>query len=80
MNEAAAALIDAVGDRDLVALGGGRVIDIAKAIAAVRGGRVAAMPTTLSGAEMTRSTGFPRAARRAAGLVRPALVIADPPR
>ena len=37
----------------LVALGGGRVIDTAKAIAAVRGGRVAALPTTLSGAEMT---------------------------
>ena len=49
----AAALIDAVSDPTLVALGGGRVIDVAKAIAAVRGGRVCAIPTTLSGAEMT---------------------------
>ena len=48
-NEVAAPIIDDVGARDLVALGGGRVIDVAKAIAAVRGGRVAAMPTTLSG-------------------------------
>ena len=39
--------------RSLVAFGGGRVIDTAKAIAAVRGARVAAIPTTLSGAEMT---------------------------
>ena len=51
--DAAAALIDAVRNPTLVALGGGRVIDTAKAIAAVRGGRVCAMPTTLSGAEMT---------------------------
>ena len=54
VNEVAARLIDDVGDGDLVALGGGRVIDVAKAIAAVRGARVAALPTTLSGAEMTR--------------------------
>ena len=50
----AAALIDKVRNPTLVALGGGRVIDTAKAIAALRGGRVAAIPTTLSGAEMTR--------------------------
>ena len=37
VNEVAARLIDDVGDGDLVALGGGRVIDVAKAIAAVRG-------------------------------------------
>ena len=37
----------------LVALGGGRVIDVAKAIAAVTGAAVAAIPTTMSGAEMT---------------------------
>ncbi|MEA2390514.1 MAG: maleylacetate reductase, partial [Solirubrobacteraceae bacterium] len=45
-----------VGDGMLVALGGGRVIDVAKALAAANGppSRVAAIPTTLSGAEMTR--------------------------
>ena len=38
----------------LVALGGGRVIDVAKALAAADPPRrVAAIPTTLSGAEMT---------------------------
>ena len=53
VNEVAARLIGEVEHTDLLALGGGRVIDVAKAIAAVRGGRVAALPTTLSGAEMT---------------------------
>src|SRR5690349_4378332 len=41
------------GHDRLVALGGGRVIDVAKALAAASGGRQRAMavPTTLSGAE-----------------------------
>jgi alcohol dehydrogenase class IV len=61
----------------LVAWGGGRVIDVAKAIASATGAQVAAVPTTLSGAEMTGSH------RRIAGRegnppVRPVLVIADP--
>ena len=43
VNEVAARLFADVGDRDLVALGGGRVIDVAKAIAAVEGSRVAAL-------------------------------------
>ncbi len=77
--DAAATIIDSVRNPTLVALGGGRVIDTAKAIAAVRGGRVCALPTTLSGAEMTAihrlPTGHEHAARH---LVRPALVIADP--
>ena len=51
--KASAAIIDDVGSERLVAFGGGRVIDSAKAIAAVRGGEVAAIPTTLSGAPMT---------------------------
>jgi alcohol dehydrogenase class IV len=75
--EAAAAIIDAVPAKDLVALGGGRVIDAAKAIAAVRGTRACAIPTTLSGAPMTTIHRFPDghdAPRR----VRPALVLADP--
>jgi alcohol dehydrogenase class IV len=61
----------------LVALGGGRVVDTAKAIAGAVGGRCGAIPTTLSGAEMT---GFHRtpAGVEGAALVRPALVLADP--
>lgn len=54
--ECAGALRSAVhdGSRVLVAIGGGRVIDTAKALAAVTaGGEVHALPTTLSGAEMT---------------------------
>ena len=67
VNEVAAKLFDDVGDRDLVALGGGRVIDVAKAIAAVRGVRVAALPTTLSGAEMTAIHRLPDGPRGADG-------------
>jgi alcohol dehydrogenase class IV len=63
----------------LVALGGGRVIDVAKAIAAVRGAEVAAIPTTMSGAEMTAIHRLPSGAEDQAGeRVRPRLVIADP--
>jgi len=75
--EASAAVIDDVGARRLVALGGGRVIDAAKAIAAVRGGEVAAIPTTLSGAEMTAIHRLPAGHDAHAG-VRPSLVLADP--
>lgn len=75
--EAAAALLDAVHSETLVALGGGRVIDTAKAIAAVSGARVAAIPTTMSGAEMTGIHRLPVGAEsRVRDLVRPALVIA----
>jgi alcohol dehydrogenase class IV len=51
--EAAAAVRDEIGGRAIVAVGGGRVIDSAKAIAGADGLRCAAIPTTLSGAEMT---------------------------
>ncbi len=51
--EAAKKIMATVRSVAIVALGGGRVIDTAKAIVAVKGGRVAAIPTTLSGAEMT---------------------------
>jgi alcohol dehydrogenase class IV len=78
VNEVAAKLIDDVGDRDLVALGGGRVIDVAKAIAAVGGVRVAALPTTLSGAEMTAIHRLPEG-REAKSLIRPTVVLCDPP-
>jgi alcohol dehydrogenase class IV len=53
------------------------VIDTAKAIAAVREGAVAALPTTLSGAEMTRIHRLPQG-HDAPALVRPRLVVADP--
>ncbi len=78
--EAAAAILDQAGGAGhLVALGGGRVIDTAKAVAAVSAAAVAAIPTTMSGAEMTGIHRLPAGAEdRAAGLVRPALVIADP--
>jgi len=74
---ASASIIDSVRGHNLVALGGGRVIDTAKAIAAVRGGRVCAVPTTLSGAPMTAVHRFPEG-HTADHLVRPALVLADP--
>lgn len=65
--------------RPLVALGGGRVVDVAKAIAAISGAEVAAIPTTLSGAPMTAIHRLPAGAEeRARGMVRPRLVIADP--
>jgi alcohol dehydrogenase class IV len=76
--DAAAALLDEVGRRPVVALGGGRVIDTAKAIGAVGGQPVVAIPTTLSGAEMTGFHRLPAGAEgRARGLVRPSLVLAD---
>lgn len=74
--EVAAAILGAVGSERLVALGGGRVIDAAKAIAAVRGGVVAAIPTTLSGAEMTAIHRLPAGHENLSG-VRPSLVLAD---
>ncbi len=83
VDEIAAALLDGVElGAPIVALGGGRVIDTAKALAATRPPAerplVAAVPTTLSAAEMTAVH------RRAAGAdgslpgVRPALVVNDP--
>jgi maleylacetate reductase len=75
--EAAAAVRGEVEGRPLVALGGGRVIDAAKAIAGADGVPVAAVPTTLSGAELTSFHRMP-AGVDTFKLVRPALVIADP--
>lgn len=77
--EAAAALLDSARSPNLVALGGGRTIDTAKAIASVTGARVAAIPTTMSGAEMTGIHRIPAGAENSLrSLVRPTLVIADP--
>jgi alcohol dehydrogenase class IV len=79
VDELAAQLRPSVSGELLVALGGGRVIDVAKALAAADPPRrVAAIPTTLSGAEMTAVH------RHAAGVagdtprVRPAIVLNDP--
>lgn len=75
----AAGLLDRVGPRHLVAFGGGRAIDTAKAVASVTGAEVAAIPTTLSGAEMTGIHRLPSGAEeRVRGMVRPRLAIADP--
>jgi alcohol dehydrogenase class IV len=75
--DAAAAVRGEVGGRPLVALGGGRVVDAAKALGAADGLPVAAVPTTLSGADLT---GFHRLPAGVEGrrLVRPSLVVADP--
>jgi maleylacetate reductase len=75
--EAAAAARDRVVRRPVVALGGGRVVDSAKAIAAVDRLPCAAIPTTLSGAEMTPFHRLPHGGE-ADALVRPALAIAVP--
>jgi maleylacetate reductase len=75
--EAAKAIMGTCRAVAIVALGGGRVIDTAKAIAAVHGGRVCAIPTTLSGAELTGVHRLPEG-HEGRALVRPALVIADP--
>ncbi|HEX9967256.1 MAG TPA: iron-containing alcohol dehydrogenase [Solirubrobacterales bacterium] len=77
--ELAAGLLPSVTGERLVALGGGRVIDTAKAIASVTGADVAAIPTTLSGAEMTAIHRLPAGSEsRVRGMVRPALALADP--
>ena len=75
--EAAAAVRGEVGGRPLVALGGGRVIDSGKAIAGADGLAVAAIPTTLSGAELTRFHRMPAGVDEFT-LVRPSVVVADP--
>jgi maleylacetate reductase len=78
VDEISASLLGEVPERvPLVALGGGRVGDTAKALAGATGVRCAAIPTTLSGAEMTPFHRLPAGVERAR-MVRPALVIADP--
>jgi alcohol dehydrogenase class IV len=79
VDEVAAQLRPLIRGELLVALGGGRAIDVAKALAAADPPRrVAAIPTTLSGAEMTavhrQVAGMPLDTPR----VRPAIVVNDP--
>lgn len=79
VDKVAAALRPEVRDETLVALGGGRVIDVAKALAAADPPRrVVAIPTTLSGAEMTAVHRHADGIDPSAPRVRPSLVINDP--
>lgn len=75
--QASAAIRTEVGGRPIVAVGGGRVIDSAKAIGGADGLQVAAIPTTLSGAPMTAIHRMPEGVEEWS-LVRPSLVIAEP--
>jgi alcohol dehydrogenase class IV len=70
----------AAGDKRIVALGGGRVVDVAKAVAAALGGgaRAMAIPTTLSGAEMTRVHRHASGVAEDTPRVRCAVVLCDP--
>ncbi|HWK26580.1 MAG TPA: iron-containing alcohol dehydrogenase [Solirubrobacter sp.] len=89
VHELAGALLGVVrGDR-IVALGGGRVIDVAKALAAAasagvgaaapdRDVRAMAVPTTLSGAEMTSGHRHAAGVDEATPRVRAAVVVFDP--
>jgi alcohol dehydrogenase class IV len=79
VDELAAELRPRVAGSLLVALGGGRVIDTAKALAAADPPRrVAAIPTTLSGAEMTAVHRHAAGVAPEAPRVRPAIVLNDP--
>jgi alcohol dehydrogenase class IV len=80
VDELAGDLIGAVARERIVALGGGRVVDTAKALAAASGGTQVAMavPTTLSGAEMTRIHRRARGGDPRAPTVRPRVVVNDP--
>jgi alcohol dehydrogenase class IV len=78
VDEVAGDLLDDVKGDLLVALGGGRVVDVAKALAAARGVEAAAIPTTLSAAEMTSGHRHARGVDPATPRVRPRLVLNDP--
>ena len=80
VDELAGDLMGAVARERIVALGGGRIVDTAKALAAASGGTQVAMavPTTLSGAEMTRIHRRARGSDQRAPTVRPRVVVNDP--
>lgn len=82
VDELAGDLLAQAGEPALVvALGGGRVVDVAKAIAAALGHErtsVAAVPTTLSAAEMTWVHRHARGVDPQTPRARPKLVINDP--
>jgi alcohol dehydrogenase class IV len=75
----AAGLRAEVDGDPLVALGGGRVVDVAKALAAADGPRdVHAVPTSLSAAEMTGSHRHAQGVPPDTPRVRPRVVVNDP--
>jgi alcohol dehydrogenase class IV len=78
VDEVAGDLLEAVDGGLLVGLGGGRVVDVAKALAAAHGAQAAAVPTTLSAAEMTRGHRHARGVDPSTPRVRPRVVINDP--
>jgi alcohol dehydrogenase class IV len=80
VDELAGDLRGSVARERIVALGGGRVVDTAKALAAASGGTQVAMaiPTTLSGAEMTRIHRRARGSDQRAPTVRCRVVVNDP--
>src|SRR5215213_254394 len=80
VDELAGELLGAVARERIVALGGGRVVDTAKALAAASGGTQVAMavPTTLAGAEMTRIHRRAAGSDQRAPTVRPRVVVNDP--
>jgi alcohol dehydrogenase class IV len=78
VDEVAGDLLETVDGGLLVALGGGRVVDVVKALAAARGTQAAAIPTTLSAAEMTRGHRHARGVDPATPRVRPRIVLNDP--
>lgn len=77
VSDLAASLVDELGDLPLIAVGGGRVIDVAKAVAGTSNSKVVAIPTTLSGAPMTGVHRLPTGYAGQARTVRPAIVIAN---
>jgi alcohol dehydrogenase class IV len=79
VDEIAGELRNEVTGDTLLAFGGGRVIDVAKALAAADPPRrVAAVPTTLSAAEMTGVHRHAVGVDAAAPRVRPQVVVNDP--
>ena len=77
VDELSATLAGEASSDRLVALGGGRVIDAAKAVASVSRAEVAAIPTTLSGAPITGFHRIPKGRESdVAGFVRPSLLLA----
>jgi alcohol dehydrogenase class IV len=79
VDEIAGELRSEVTRGTLLAFGGGRVIDVAKALAAANPPRrVAAVPTTLSAAEMTRGHRHAAGVDAATPRVRPQVVVNDP--
>jgi alcohol dehydrogenase class IV len=81
VDELAGDLLETVGSTDsdlIVALGGGRIVDTAKALGSALGRPVAAIPTTLSAAEMTWVHRRARGAKPDTPGVRPRIVVNDP--